>query len=185
MEYLLKRDVPLKPRIHMEDFNNYTVIVDMDGNAWSDRLVRLASFNTPILKQHSESSKEYFGHLLKNGTHVVFFSTDLTDFVPLLEDSLRRCREIPGKCLKMVKNMQAFAQEHLSHIGVLRAMAFALNEFAKKISWTPRLEHTHEEIQSSICCIMNPSLPEGLIHKVANSVHQERIVDPLEEKLDS
>ena len=29
----------------------YALIVDVDGNGWSDRLRLLAHFNTPILKQ--------------------------------------------------------------------------------------------------------------------------------------
>lgn len=184
MEELLRRDVPLLPRIEIEDFNSYTVIVDIDGNGWSDRLVRLACFNTPLLKQQSRSSKEYFGHLLENGTHVVFFSSDLSDLVPLLEDFLRQCREIPDRCLKMVRNMQSFARKHLSHLGVLRAMAYALNEFGKKIPWRPRLEDAYEEIPPSICCGMNPSLPEELIHKVENSGSEEGHVDPIEQVLD-
>lgn len=29
----------------------YSVVLDIDGNGWSDRYVRMAHFNTPILKQ--------------------------------------------------------------------------------------------------------------------------------------
>lgn len=37
----------------LEDFNRYAVIIDADGNGWSDRLRLLLHYNTAILKQAS------------------------------------------------------------------------------------------------------------------------------------
>jgi hypothetical protein len=43
--------MPAGPRLALEDFNNFALIVDVDGNGWSDRMRLLAHFNTPVLKQ--------------------------------------------------------------------------------------------------------------------------------------
>ena len=42
----------------LEEFNRYAVIVDADGNAWSDRFRLITLFNTPILKQASNLTGE-------------------------------------------------------------------------------------------------------------------------------
>jgi hypothetical protein len=39
--------------VQLEDFNNFALIVDVDGNGWSDRMRLLAHYNTPVLKQAS------------------------------------------------------------------------------------------------------------------------------------
>jgi hypothetical protein len=41
----------LGSHVAFEDNNKYALLLDVDGNGWSDRLVRMAHFNTPILKQ--------------------------------------------------------------------------------------------------------------------------------------
>lgn len=42
---------PVAPPVNMEDFNKAAVILDLDGNGWSDRWARLLHFNTFVLKQ--------------------------------------------------------------------------------------------------------------------------------------
>lgn len=168
VQNVLERDVPLHPEIKIEDFNKYMAIIDVDGNAWSDRFGHLASFNTPILKQYSKRHREYFGHLLRNGTHVLFFRDDLTDFIPIVRAALSECQKTPFACEQRVQNLQAFAREHLSHMGVLRATAFALDEYTKKIEWTPTFEESYSEIPRSECCKLNPSLPKDVIREVVS-----------------
>lgn len=34
---MLKRELPVKPPMALEDFNKYAAIADMDGMSWSDR----------------------------------------------------------------------------------------------------------------------------------------------------
>lgn len=38
-------------RMALEDFNKYSVILDIDGRAWSSRIAFLLLQGTPILKQ--------------------------------------------------------------------------------------------------------------------------------------
>ena len=50
--------IPLVYRWHpahacAADFNEYCVIIDVDGNGWSDRFAQLVQFNTPVLKARS------------------------------------------------------------------------------------------------------------------------------------
>jgi hypothetical protein len=40
-------------RLALEEFNHYALILDVDGNGWSDRYRLLAHMNTPVLKQAS------------------------------------------------------------------------------------------------------------------------------------
>ncbi|CAD7696621.1 unnamed protein product [Ostreobium quekettii] len=164
---VLERDVPLVPRIEMDDFNDFEVIIDLDGNAWSDRFSQLVVFNTPLFKQDSTTSKEYYGHLMRNGTHVVYFKEDLSDFLPRLSTLLARCHTDPRYCNRLVTNMQQFAREHLSHLGVMRATAHALVEVAKRISWTPELDDAYTEIPKNTCCSMNPTFPQELVDRVS------------------
>lgn len=159
---LLSKTVPVVKSIPMEEFNNYAFIIDVDGNSWSDRFARLTQFNTPILKQETTENKEYFVHHVKNGSHVTFFRNDLKDLVAALEKNMEEYKNNICKYEKMVRNLQSFAREHLSHIGALRAAAYILNVYATKITWTPEMEEGFVEIEPSICCSKNPTLPAEL-----------------------
>lgn len=41
----------LASRMELEDYNKAAVIMDVDGNGWSDRLSRIVHYPSPILKQ--------------------------------------------------------------------------------------------------------------------------------------
>lgn len=45
-------------RLALEDFNRYALLLDIDGNGWSDRYRLLAHMNTPVLKQASNLTGE-------------------------------------------------------------------------------------------------------------------------------
>ncbi len=56
VEAYLKKAQPFAPRLPLEDYNKAAVILDVDGNAWSDRLSMIVHFPTPLLKQVREQS---------------------------------------------------------------------------------------------------------------------------------
>lgn len=64
--------------IPLEDFNNYSVLLDMDGNAWSDRFRIFSHFNTPIMKQASNLTA-FHEHIMAPGVVVEQFASDLHD----------------------------------------------------------------------------------------------------------
>lgn len=163
---LLEESVPRVPRIDIEEFNRYAIIVDLDGNAWSDRFARLAFFNTPLLKQNSTRFKEFFGHLLENNTHVISFSDDLSGFTSLTATVLKDYRRNPRKYKQIVRNMQEFARRHLSHLGVIHAAAYALRIMSDKLTWTPRLEDGYDHLPARHCCRTISTLP----HEVTDSI---------------
>ncbi len=43
----------LGAQMELEDYNQAAIILDIDGNSWSDRFSRISHFPSPILKKAS------------------------------------------------------------------------------------------------------------------------------------
>lgn len=84
----LEEMAPLKEKARFDAFNRYGAVLDLDGNAWSDRFSRLLFFNTPILKQKSPW-KEYFAHFEELNDIVIPFERNLSDLLPAIETVLQ------------------------------------------------------------------------------------------------
>ena len=158
-EFFTDRDV-----MPSESFNNYAAVIDLDGNAWSDRLPMLLMSNTPILKQEYSAWTEYFGHLLTE-EHVTFFKDDLSDILEITEKSTSNWRSRQKEMEAQVQRAFDFASEHVSHQGVIRAMAYTLTKYASLMTWTIEMEEGYEFLPPSLCCQHNPSLPSKLISR--------------------
>ncbi|GMH37143.1 hypothetical protein BSKO_05016 [Bryopsis sp. KO-2023] len=162
---LLTEAIPLVPRIPMEHYNNYTLILDLDGNGWSDRLSTLISYNTPLFKQ-TTNYQDYFGHLLQPGVHIETFNESLVDVVPRLEELLEEYRSSPRRLREMANKMHQFTKEHASHLGLVRAVAYGLNMYASKLTWKTELESGFVEVKKSKCCHKNPTFPAQFLKAV-------------------
>ncbi|KAF8059989.1 hypothetical protein HT031_004927 [Scenedesmus sp. PABB004] len=66
------------PALPLEAFNGYALVLDADGNSWSDRYRLLAHGNTPVLKQASNLSG-FFEHLLPPGVAAEHWAPDASD----------------------------------------------------------------------------------------------------------
>lgn len=88
----LETMAPLKSRTKFDMFNEYAAVLDIDGNAWSDRFSRLLFFNTPILKQQSPW-KEYFAHLDDLDDIVISFQRNLSDLIPTIQSVLESYKQ--------------------------------------------------------------------------------------------
>ncbi|GMH37149.1 hypothetical protein BSKO_05022 [Bryopsis sp. KO-2023] len=164
----LKEVVPIVPSIPMEHYNNYTMILDLDGNGWSDRFTKLVTYNTPMFKQIS-IFQEYFAHLMQPGVHIEMFDESLVDLVPRLEELLKEYRSSPRRLREMANAMHEFAKEHGGHLGLIRAVAYGLNVYASKLTWKTELESGFVEVEKSKCCEKNPTFPAQFIHDVSTS----------------
>jgi hypothetical protein len=58
---------PLGSPIELEDYNQAAIILDIDGNGWSDRFARTSHFPSPILKQvwKTQTSLQRVGVLMR------------------------------------------------------------------------------------------------------------------------
>ena len=57
----------------LEEFNKYQMILDVDGNGWSDRYRLISHFNTPILKQASNlTGKNGSSRIIAGGSELGF-----------------------------------------------------------------------------------------------------------------
>ena len=88
---IMQAVAPLKPFLPIDDFNRYAVILDLDGNAWSDRFSKLLFYATPILKQQSPW-KDYFARLVEPLVSDSTFHRNLSDLVPKVEQILELYR---------------------------------------------------------------------------------------------
>ena len=160
--------VPLKPQIDIEDFTKYAGVIDVDGNAWSDRLPHLLISAAPVLKQEYNQWFEYFGHLLTEN-EVTFFKQDLSDIVQKTNDLLHEYKFDRGRWEAKLAAAQAFAEEHLSHLGVVRAMAYAMTKQASLQDWAVEMEPDYVKIPRNVCSRFNPSFPEELVDKMQSN----------------
>ena len=149
----------------MEDENADVAVIDMDGNAWSDRLPWLLTANTPILKQEYSTWMEYFGHLLKK-EHVVFFKEDLSNLVKKAEDVIETWDSERQKWDLQMQAAFTFAQEHISQQGMIRAMAYALTKYASFLTWKVEMEDNYKRVKSDMCCKANVQLPAEFVKRV-------------------
>lgn len=67
---MIKRELPVKPVMALEDFNKYAAIADVDGMSWSDRCgftfqrisALMLSLNSPRVKSGPKPSHSHFRH---------------------------------------------------------------------------------------------------------------------------
>lgn len=157
--------LPHKNRINLEDFNKYAIIIDVDGNAWSDRFWFLAHYNTLILKQASNMTA-YFEHLLAPKQSIELFANDVRELPARVEELLAEHATRPLRILHMTETKQAIASLALSQVGTIEAMASALATVASLSEWQPVQQDDYELVPFSQCCKHNTALPKQFIDAV-------------------
>eukprot|EP00210_Caulerpa_lentillifera_P002955 g2822.t1 len=165
----LRKLAPLRKRIRVEKFNNYAAVVDIDGNSWSDRLPILLLGETIILKQEYIRWLDYMAYSLEASEAVVFFKKDQTNFKRVASDLILEYQENKLSWLDRLEKMHAFAQEHTSQTGVIRAMAYALTRYASFQDWEVSLEDGYTKIPKTNCCKFNDALPTDLVKDIVSS----------------
>ncbi|KAG1677226.1 hypothetical protein FOA52_013425 [Chlamydomonas sp. UWO 241] len=148
-----------------EDFNRRAVVLDMDGNGWSDRFVQLAHFNSPILKQTSNATA-FFEHLLAPGSAIETFSNDLSDFVGRSSSMLAELESDPARLQRQVRHRQLLAKSFLTTLAVTAALAYTLDIYAGLADWTVAEEPGYERVDPRLCCRW-----VGLPHQVVRRMH--------------
>lgn len=84
----------------LEDFNKYALLLDIDGNAWSDRYRLLAHFNIPVLKQASNLTA-FFEHIMAPAAVSEHFAPDLADLPVRVQQLLGELQQRPARLLRM------------------------------------------------------------------------------------
>lgn len=88
------------PQMQLEDFNRYSLVLDIDGNGWSDRYRLISHFRTPVLKQASNLTA-FFEHLAAPGIVVEHYAHDLSDLPGRTAALLQQLQKEPGWAVKM------------------------------------------------------------------------------------
>jgi hypothetical protein len=91
---------PAGPELPLEDFNRYALLLDIDGNAWSDRYRLYAHMNTPVLKQASNLTG-FFEHVMAPGAVLEQYAPDLSDLPVRARQLLLEMQQQPGRVLRM------------------------------------------------------------------------------------
>ncbi|KXZ53031.1 hypothetical protein GPECTOR_8g398 [Gonium pectorale] len=120
-----------------EDYNKYCLVVDVDGNGWSDRFGQLVHFYTPILKVASNFTG-FFEHLYAPDVAIAQFSRDLSD--------------LPAKARKMVEEC-ATTRALLDHVGIAEGFAYTLLTYHSLSAWAVQANLTdYNEVNMLGCC---------------------------------
>ncbi|KAJ9516632.1 hypothetical protein QJQ45_015187, partial [Haematococcus lacustris] len=163
---------PLGGYLPLEANNQATVILDVDGNGWSDRFARLMHYNTPILKQASKFHA-FFEHLVDPGLAIELFANDLSDTKgeALLKEWLgskqrlqEEVRQRQGLALHLLNQGLTLV---LRQVAVVEAMAYALNVYASKLTWAPGVELGFEAVPWSLACQQNSMMPREMCSAAA------------------
>eukprot|EP00210_Caulerpa_lentillifera_P007363 g7038.t1 len=163
----LEKMAPLKSRMNIEHFNNFVAVIDLDGNAWSERFPRLLEANTPILKQEYTHWDDYFaGRLTDKKGGVILFKDDLSDLVSKVEDIIVEYDHRRWSVEKRRAQMLDFALDNVSQLGVIRAAAYAISKFASFEEWAIEEEEKFVLIPAATCCKVNSKLPSFLLRKM-------------------
>lgn len=121
-------------QVRFEDYNQYCVIIDVDGNGWSDRFAQLAHFNTPILKVASNFTG-YFEHLYAPGVSIAQFSRNLSDLPAKAAAMIADCRAEYQQGRMLARHMQATTRLLLDQVGMLKAFAYTLLAYKNASRW--------------------------------------------------
>lgn len=84
----------------LEEFNKYALVLDIDGNGWSDRFRLLSHFNTPVLKQASNLTA-FFEHLMAPGDVIEQYSPGLSDLPVRARALLEELQRSPARLVRM------------------------------------------------------------------------------------
>ncbi|KAF6257123.1 hypothetical protein COO60DRAFT_33422 [Scenedesmus sp. NREL 46B-D3] len=154
--------LPPGPTLPLEAFNRYALVLDIDGNGWSDRYRLLAHANTPVLKQASNLTA-FFEHLVAPGAVVQHYAHDLSD-LPVRVRSL--LQQQPEQLAKMAEQQQGLAHYLLNQVAVMHATAYTLLTVAQLSQWKPVMEDDYNLVPFSKCCSTAKRLPAEFVTAV-------------------
>lgn len=163
---IMEKEYPTVGRMAFSDFNRFGVILDMDGNAWSDRFSRLLFSNRPIVKQESPY-KEFF-RFDPHPKLATFFERNLTNLVEQTKSVLDKFKTQNGQASikEEIKERREFAHKHLSQLGIIRSLAYVLTVYSHKQTWEVQDEEHYVLIHSDDIVLENSAFPKEFISSV-------------------
>lgn len=154
--------LPPGPPLPLESFNRYSLVLDIDGNGWSDRYRLLAHANTPVLKQASNLTA-FFEHLAAPGAVVQHYAADLSDLPVRVRAVLQ---QQPAELLRMAERQQGLAHYLLNQVALMHATAYTLAKVAQLSQWKPVMEDSYSLVPFSRCCSQAKRLPAEFVAAV-------------------
>jgi len=114
-------------RIPFEDFQKYRTVMDVDGNAWSERFNKLLCMNTPVIKVQPT----FLNYLDFTATpHVHFIPAPLNEtLINVVNWTL--APENEGAVLDIMYNARAWCREHMTTMHVMEDVVFQLAAYVE------------------------------------------------------
>ncbi|KXZ48787.1 hypothetical protein GPECTOR_25g371 [Gonium pectorale] len=166
----------LGPQMPSEDYNRYCVIIDVDGNGWSDRFgTALIHYPTPVLKMASNYSA-FFEHLYAPGVAIEQFSPDLSDLLGAVQHMVADCKRGGSRSYgqRLARTMQATSRALMDQIGVAEAMAYSLLTYKNLTSW-PLDPSTEGFSEVDPSCCKHAKLPALFARAVSRRLIDGRV----------
>ena len=125
----LGRKFLAKSYVSEEDFPLYSILVDVDGYAWSSRLPRLLRTNSLVVKLFTQFDQYFQDALLKLGTTALVWVEQERNMSTLVEQVARLVRD-EHEVAKRVNRTHEFLLEHLSQEGIFHFWTHLLVRYA-------------------------------------------------------
>jgi len=103
----------LKDYMNMKDFQKFTAIIDIDGNSWSSRFVRLMCMNSVVLKVNPDTI-DYFHPELKPFVHYLPVHGNLSNLIEMVRLATSQNDEEQQQMRSIVQNANDWCREKLT-----------------------------------------------------------------------
>jgi hypothetical protein len=100
----------MKKRMNMDDFQKYKAVIDIDGNSWSSRFVRLLCMNSVVLKVQP-SRIDYFYSELKPWVHYLPVHANMSNLIDVVRVAVSEDEETKLHMQSIVKNANHWCKQ--------------------------------------------------------------------------
>ena len=116
---------------------DYCVVMDLDGNGWSDRFMSsLIHFPTPVLKLATNRTA-FFEHMYPPGLPFEQLHPQMDGIMDVIRRMVTDCKTRGEKSAvnEMARQMQRTSALYLDQIGISEALAYTLLTYKNLTSW--------------------------------------------------
>jgi hypothetical protein len=144
-------------KLSIEDFQSFSAVVDVDGNAFSSRFFHYVQQATPIIKQASPYHA-FAEHLFAPGVNIFQTAEDLHDLLDIAAHVLSRP---DAEILTMVQQTAGVAAVAFNRWALIETTAAAIDAYKQLADWRVEAPGAdYELVPRGICCRWGNMPPE-------------------------
>ncbi|KAL0483736.1 hypothetical protein AKO1_013994 [Acrasis kona] len=160
-QYLIDLDVCCDS-MALNDFQHYVAIVDVDGNAWSDRFMHLLQMNSVVMKHESpDGYVDFFTEKLIPWIHYVPIKRDWSDLL----ESIQWIMDHPEESQEIIRQANLFAVRIFNYKSVVDYYLVKMKQY--------------ESLQEPLEPIWTKDFIDASYHKVGNRLGDAGEVEKL------